>query len=449
MTRVAVYTRISRDPLGEGRAPDRQLTEATRLAHLRDWEVVAEYRDVDVSAYQQRWRPAFEDLVEDTRARRFDGVLVWKLDRLVRRPSDFERFWLVAEPAGVFIASATEPIDSSTNLGVAFVRILVAMAGLESATSGERIRAVKRERAMAGIPPSAKAYGLDPTWTAIVPEEAERIREAVARAIAGERLASIARDWRFKGIAGPRGGAWSDGVLCNMLRNRRLVGDRVYRGEVVARGCWPAIVDTATFDRLQLALNRPDRKGAPRRHGQRLLTGLATCARCGQSMNTTTRSGQRYYSCPTNPTRCGRTHVRADPTETWVVGQALARLVTSPLVHADRRAPEPAPLANRLRQLALDYYSADIIGRDEFLAARRALVADAERLDAGEPGVERWKPQLCRDRKPGAAFSRLPSPHQRAVLADAIERVDVHAADKARWGRFHPGRLRIVWTDPG
>lgn len=87
-------------------------------------------------------------------------VVVFKVDRLVRRPSDFERFWDEAEYRGVNLASVTEPIDSSNPHGVAFIRILVALAGLESATSGLRISAQRREEAIAGRRGSSKAYGL-------------------------------------------------------------------------------------------------------------------------------------------------------------------------------------------------------------------------------------------------------------------------------------------------
>jgi hypothetical protein len=37
----------------------------------------------------------------------------------VRRPAPFERIWQVAERSGIFVASATEPIDTSTEIGVA------------------------------------------------------------------------------------------------------------------------------------------------------------------------------------------------------------------------------------------------------------------------------------------------------------------------------------------
>jgi DNA invertase Pin-like site-specific DNA recombinase len=105
-------------------------------------------------------------------------VLVWKLDRLVRRPKDFERLWEVVERRGVFIASVTEPVDRSSPIGLAMLRILVALAGLESATTGIRIQASKRQAAEEGRPPPVKAYGLTRQWDGIVESEASVLREA-------------------------------------------------------------------------------------------------------------------------------------------------------------------------------------------------------------------------------------------------------------------------------
>ncbi len=62
--------------------------------------------------------------------------------------------------AGAFIASVTEPVDSSSPIGLAMLRILVPLAGLESAITGIRVRASKRQAAEAGRPPPVKAYGL-------------------------------------------------------------------------------------------------------------------------------------------------------------------------------------------------------------------------------------------------------------------------------------------------
>jgi DNA invertase Pin-like site-specific DNA recombinase len=58
---------------------------------------------------------------------------VWKLDRLVRRTREFERFWEICEKAGVRLASVNDTIDSSTPTGMVVVKILMAFAEMEAA----------------------------------------------------------------------------------------------------------------------------------------------------------------------------------------------------------------------------------------------------------------------------------------------------------------------------
>ncbi|MDQ3569082.1 MAG: recombinase family protein [Actinomycetota bacterium] len=152
---VGIYTRISSDRTGQQTATTRQEEACRGFASLRGWRVEGVYEDVDVSAYQRSIRrPAYEAMLADVAAGRIEGVLCWKLDRLVRRPVEFERFWSVCEQADAIPASVTEPIDTSSELGLALVRILVTFASLESATIGVRMRAKHRQLAEQLQPPS-------------------------------------------------------------------------------------------------------------------------------------------------------------------------------------------------------------------------------------------------------------------------------------------------------
>src|SRR2546421_2137084 len=179
VTRVALYTRLSKDTGDEPQTATHRQEKACRLfCEAKGWEVVSVGEDVDFSAYQPAVRrPAFEELSRVVEARAVDGVVVWKLDRLCRRPADFERFWAICEYRDVFLASVTEPIDTSTEMGLAIVRILVTFAGLESSTKSVRIKAKMRELAELGRPPSGpRAFGWTRDRGALVPDEADRIR---------------------------------------------------------------------------------------------------------------------------------------------------------------------------------------------------------------------------------------------------------------------------------
>jgi site-specific DNA recombinase len=245
---VAIYTRVSKEDLFEPASTRRQEKARRRFAASRSWELSDVLEDVDVSAYARDVRrPAFEDLMKLVAGGRVDGVVVWKLDRLVRRAADFERFWSRCERAGTFLASATEPIDSTTDMGLAVIRILVTFANAEAASMGLRLRARWEEKARAGEPICrGRMFGLNETWSEIVEDEAAAIREAADEVIAGASLRSIALDWNLRGIRPPRGGPWDTTKIRYLLRSPRLLGHNTLRGEVMKPDCFPAILDRLT-----------------------------------------------------------------------------------------------------------------------------------------------------------------------------------------------------------
>jgi DNA invertase Pin-like site-specific DNA recombinase len=379
-------------------------------------------------------------LLEDIAFGALDIVVVLKIDRLVRRPVDFERFWDIASIRSTNLASVTEPIDSSTPHGVAFIRILVALAGLESATTGLRVAALRREEALTGKAGSSKAYGLSSDWTELVPAEARLIREAAQRVLDGERVAAIARDWRQRDVAGPKGQPWSDGVLNRILHNPRVAGDRAYRGTVVATDCFPAVLDHSTFDRLQTELGQPQRRGSPLKHPPRLATGIISCGRCGATLMQTTRSGRIFYSCPHPPTGCARLHVNANYTDDWLRGELCERIAASVGVPNDSLTTED--ISARLAELSIDYYARRLINRAEFLAARAELTCAAVPPSRDLAGLAQ---ALAAAAEPVAEMVTFGTQTQRDLLRRHVAAVHVYPA--SRRGVFNPERLNIIWRE--
>jgi hypothetical protein len=100
-TTVAVCTRLSKEDTGTRRRPNTKRRRAGPLpdcgsgmwlASTRTWTHPPYRRGVTPPAYEQLPR-AIED-------RRAGGVVVWKLDRLIRRPAGCERFRAGCESSG-------------------------------------------------------------------------------------------------------------------------------------------------------------------------------------------------------------------------------------------------------------------------------------------------------------------------------------------------------------
>ena len=77
--KAAIYARVSTDDQNCAM----QIRELRELAARYGWETVVEY--VEMQSTRKR-RPKLEELLADAKARKFDVVLCWKLDRLARNP---------------------------------------------------------------------------------------------------------------------------------------------------------------------------------------------------------------------------------------------------------------------------------------------------------------------------------------------------------------------------
>lgn len=134
--KVAFYVRVS-----SGRQDLQvQLGELQNFARRRGWEVVATYEDVTSGAGTRR--PGLDRLLTDAHSRRFDLLLLWKLDRLGRSLPHMVQVMDDLLGKGIHVVSVTEPhMDSSTGQGRLLRNIFASVAEYERELIKERIRA--------------------------------------------------------------------------------------------------------------------------------------------------------------------------------------------------------------------------------------------------------------------------------------------------------------------
>jgi site-specific DNA recombinase len=446
--RIGIYTRLSHDATGEQTATTRQEKACRSFAELRGWEVIEVFEDVDLSAYQRGvLRPSYERLLAAIDDGAVDGVLVWKLDRLVRRPSEFERFWTACEAHDVVLASATEPLDTSYELGLALVRILVTFAHLESATIGLRIKAKHRELAEAGRPNGPAPYGWRPGMQELEPAEAERLREALGRALAGETIHAIAADWFHRGVRTRRGKVFAPSTLKHALLSDYAVGDRAYHGEVVARDCFAAVMtrDEQAVLRATLA-TRAGGAGVPDK--RYLLTGLLRCGRCGARLFGVTYKNRHTYTCSGKfAYGCNRLTVAGAPLEDHIYNIVLEHLRSRP-----PNAPRPvdpdavvAVLTEHATQLTELAARTDLT-RGQRGAFQAQIIGDLQRraglaLIDGRPVGGGVHDAAALE----AAWPTMAPDEQRSVLATCLHYIVILPA--AHGPKFDPRRIvPVFWS---
>ena len=142
-TRVAIYTRVSTDD----QSTKTQEHELRQYAKNRGWTVQRVYTDHGFSGASEK-RPALDELLRDTRKRKFDVVLVWKFDRFARSLRQLVSALELFRKFGIDFVSATEAL---------VFQIFGAIAQFERALIGERVRAglgeARRNGKRIGRPP--------------------------------------------------------------------------------------------------------------------------------------------------------------------------------------------------------------------------------------------------------------------------------------------------------
>ena len=134
--RVALYARVSTTD----QSTDSQLLDLRRYVSERGWHTFREYCDNGVSGTKDN-RPALNDLMNDAKKRRFDGVLVWRFDKFARSTQHLILALEDFKNLGIDFVSYQENIDTSSPLGSAIFTIISAVAQLERDLIAERVKA--------------------------------------------------------------------------------------------------------------------------------------------------------------------------------------------------------------------------------------------------------------------------------------------------------------------
>ena len=103
------------------------------------WVHVQTFSDAGISGGTAQ-RPALNQMLDAARRKKFDMVIVFKLDRLARNQRDFLNMLDTLEKNGVEVASATEPFDSGSYLGRGMRNLLGVFAEMEREMIAERTR---------------------------------------------------------------------------------------------------------------------------------------------------------------------------------------------------------------------------------------------------------------------------------------------------------------------
>jgi len=327
MKNAVIYARYSPGSKQNYQSIEGQLKECYAFAERSDLRVVREYVDEHLTGTNDK-RTQFLQMIEDSKRKGFQYIIVYQLDRFARNRYDSATYKAKLKKSGVRVLSAKENITDDAS-GILIEGVLESMAEYYSAELSQKVKrgiaitASKCKFFGGGIP---LGYKVDEEKRFIINEETAPIVKQMFEMLAnGYNYAEIARYMNERGIPTSRGGKWNKNSFHSIFANRRYLGKYIFQGNEIDGGM-PRIIDDELFEEVQRVLEKyaqaPSRGKALEEY---LLSERLICGKCGNKMTGISGTSKNmtvhhYYKCNGNPkANCDKRSVRKQFIEDEVI----------------------------------------------------------------------------------------------------------------------------------
>ncbi len=304
MKNYLALARVSSEEQEHGFSLDIQEDALREWAVRNDATIHKMYR-VAETAHKSEKRKAFHEMLDYARNNkgRVDGLLFYKVDRAARNMKDWIDLVELRDKHGIEIVCITEPFDQ-TPAGKLNSNMLAAISQFYSDQLAIRTAEGVKRRVHCGLFPGHAPYGYENYrengrgLIRVNEEEArnvKRIFELYAfHRHSSETLAAVMRAEGLRYCTSQP--TFTRSKVYTILIDRSYLGEIKYRGEWV-QGKHPALVDQATFERVQVLLG----KRTYGKHDSVYGNGLITCGHCGRPVVAEVKQKRgkeyTYYRC--------------------------------------------------------------------------------------------------------------------------------------------------------
>ena len=237
--KVAIYSRVSTEEQArEGLSVEAQIDKCKSFCDAREWEIFKIYKDAGFSAGSLN-RPALELLLRDAQEKRFDIILVYKIDRFSRKLKDLITILEDLKTKGINFTSVTEQIDTTSAMGEAFFQIIGVFAQLERGMVKERVQLSFDRKINLGEALYRAPFGYTYQNKKLVkhPENAEKVKEIFEMWNGGINYKEICNKFNIP-----------SSTLYQIIRNPIYIGKIRYKGELY-KANHPQIITEDTFNK--------------------------------------------------------------------------------------------------------------------------------------------------------------------------------------------------------
>ncbi len=301
--KAALYTRVSKDEqFRDGYSIASQKDHGINFIKSQRWELYDIFVEEGVSAKNLN-RPEIQRLISDAKEHKFNVVVFYKLDRLVRSVRDLDDLLQLFDENNIAIRSVTEPFDTTTAIGRFLITLVAAIAQWERETISERVVVNMTKKALLGERNGGKApfgYRYQNGELVINEEEACFVKDIFRLYNSGNGMRNISLYLQHLGIK----------------KDIRTIGKMIDNPVYMGKLRWgnnsdldviisddvkhPAIIDETTFNLAQRYRQQRAKEGK-KATSPFHFSGVLRCARCGSSLSGYTKKsrGSKHYICIT------------------------------------------------------------------------------------------------------------------------------------------------------
>jgi len=258
--KVAVYARVSTKSLDQASSIENQTRYYTeKIEKTADWELYKIYSDEGKSGTSTKWRPEFNQMMQDAKEKKFDLILCASVSRFARNVSECLEYvsklktMNPSHPVSVYFESeGIDTLDPTTSQNL---DIHALMADWESRIKSGRMILSYDQRIFTCQFPVADLLGYRHTKSGklvMVPEEAKTVRVIFLAYFCGYSTKEIAEILTEKQRPTLKGRTdWNAGMVKSIMMNERRWGSLQARKYIV--------ID---YKQKKVAKNNGDREAA-------------------------------------------------------------------------------------------------------------------------------------------------------------------------------------------
>ena len=314
--RVAAYCRVSTKQDEQINSYENQKKIYTdRINSEPNWTLVEIFADKGITGTSTKKRDDFNRMIRYCKQGKIDMIITKSVSRFARNTVDCLKYIRMLKKMNVDVYFEEQGIHSLDNGAEFYITIYGCIAQSESENMSSNIIIGQTQSHKDGKAAfhCKRLLGYTRSETGqieIVPEQAEIVKRIFDRFLSGESIETIAESLTAEGIETPMGKTvWSKSVIASILTNEKYKGDiltnKTYVTDPISKvtkinngerpqhyieNHHPAIIDSATFGRVQEEMARRNGKRKVKQVGTKTeqgkysskyaLTELLVCGEC-------------------------------------------------------------------------------------------------------------------------------------------------------------------------